>query len=270
VPDTPNLSSALGETVTQGRQFLAQVESLAGAISTQLEEQERAAKQSAGERQALKDEVERLRGQVDALNGTLTELRQTVHRIGQERDQVAADRDQARQAKEAAEREVAAAAADLTRHREQLAMVSKDRDALQADQIQWGLDREQLLGEQGRLRERVSSLEADLATQRTELEALQARHDELTEQANKAASDWATRRQALAAEIAAQNEEMEQVRRLMLESQERERRVGTAAQASPPVATASSEQSHTINSRLNTLVGFSSVLLDERSHALTA
>ena len=42
MPDSPNLSSALGETVTQGRQFLARVESLAGAISTELEGHERA------------------------------------------------------------------------------------------------------------------------------------------------------------------------------------------------------------------------------------
>jgi len=281
VPDSPNLSSALGETVTQGRQFLARVESLAGAISTELEGHERASREWASERQALKDEVERLRGQVDALNGTLAELRQAVHRVGQERDQVTADRDQARQAKDAAERELAesreaakqelaTAAADLTRSREQLALVTRDRDALQTDQIQWGLDREQLLAEQGRLRERASSLEADMATERTGHQALQARHAELTEQSNKLAGDWAGRRQALAAEIAAQNEEMEQVRKSLLESQERERRVVSTGPANLPTAAATSEQSHLINSRLNTLVGFSSVLLDERAHALTS
>jgi len=281
VPDSPNLSSALGETVTQGRQFLARVESLAGAISTELEGHERASREWASERQALKDEVERLRGQVDALNGTLAELRQAVHRVGQERDQVTADRDQARQAKDAAERELAesreaaqqelaAAAADQTRSREQLALVTRDRDALQTDQIQWGLDREQLLAEQGRLRERVSSLEADMATERTGHQALQVRHAELTEQSNKLAGDWAGRRQALAAEIAAQNEEMEQVRKSLLESQERERRVVSTGPANLPTAAATSEQSHLINSRLNTLVGFSSVLLDERAHALTS
>ena len=104
MPDSPNLSSALGETVSQGRQFVARVESLAGAISAQLEEHERAGHAWASERQTLKDEVERLKGQVDALNGTLAELRQAVHRVGQERDQVTADREQARQGKEAAER----------------------------------------------------------------------------------------------------------------------------------------------------------------------
>ena len=281
MPDSPNLSSALGETVTQGRQFLARVESLAGAISTELEGHERASREWASERQALKDEVERLRGQVDALNGTLAELRQAVHRVGQERDQVTSDRDQARQAKDAAERELAesreaakqelaTAAADLTRSREQLALVTRDRDALQTDQIQWGLDREQLLAEQGRLRERVSSLEADMATERTGHQALQARHAELTEQSNKLAGDWAGRRQALAAEIAAQNEEMEQVRKSLLESQERERRFVSTGPANLPTAAATSEQSHLINSRLNTLVGFSSVLLDERAHALTS
>ena len=189
-----------------------------------------------------------------------------MHRVGQERDQVTADRDQARQAKDAAERELAesreaakqelaTAAADLTRSREQLALVTRDRDALQTDQIQWGLDREQLLAEQGRLRERVSSLEADMATERTGHQALQARHAELTEQSNKLAGDWAGRRQALAAEIAAQNEEMEQVR---------------SRGISIDKLVITSEQSHLINSRLNTLVGFSSVLLDERAHALTS
>jgi len=36
VPDSPNPSSALGEAVEQGRQFLARVESLAGAVSAEL------------------------------------------------------------------------------------------------------------------------------------------------------------------------------------------------------------------------------------------
>jgi CheY-like chemotaxis protein len=59
---------------------------------------------------------------------------------------------------------------------------------------------------------------------------------------------------------------------LLQETQERERRVVGLPQ--PPTASASSaapsaEQSHQINSRLNALVGFSSVLLDERAHPLT-
>src|SRR5207245_9822709 len=161
-------------------------------------------------------------------------------------------------------------ASDQTGSRGRLALVTRDRDALQTDQIHWGLDREQLLAEQGRLRERVSSLEADMATERTGHQALQARHAELTEQSNKLASDWAGRRQALAAELAAQNEEMEQVRKSLLESQERERRFVSTGPANLPTRAATTEQSHLINSRLNTLVGFSSVLLDERAHALTS
>src|SRR5207302_1823957 len=189
VPDSPNLSSALGETVSQGRQFVARVASLAGAISAQLEEHERAGHAWAGERQTLQDEDERRKGQVDALNGTLAALRPPVHRLGPER----------------------------AAH-----------------------------------------------------QALQARHAELTEQSNKLAGDWATRRQALAAEIAAQNEEMEQIRKAMLDTQDRDRRVVSTPPVSLPVAAPNTEQSHLINSRLNTLVGFSSVLLDERAHALTA
>jgi CheY-like chemotaxis protein len=101
-------------------------------------------------------------------------------------------------------------------------------------------------------------------------QALQGRMAALTEQSNKLATDWVARRQALAAEIAAQNEEMEQVRKTLQESQERERH-GPATAPTTTTATPSLtiEQSHQINSRLNALVGFSSVLLDERAHVLT-
>ena len=280
--DSPNLSSALGEAVVEGRQFLGRVESMADAISAELASHEQAGKQWAAERQALKGEAERLRGQLETINATLNDLRQAVHRVEQERDQVAADRDQARQAREAAERELGGARdsleavekeagrrqAELARLGEQLAGVTKDRDTLQTDQIQWGLDREQLLAEQGRLNERLGELDGALAAERTEYQALQGRHTALTEQSNKLAADWATRRQALTAEIQAQNEEMDQVRKAFQESQDREHRgVGTGQVI--PSATPTTEQSHLINSRLNALVGFSSVLIDERAHALT-
>jgi CheY-like chemotaxis protein len=302
VPDSPNLSSALGETVDQGRQFVARVESLAATISAEVAGHEQAEKEWAAGREALDTEVQRLGTQLEALNGTVAELRQTIHRLEQERDQVAADRDRARQAKETAEHELSSAreaaerglaevrgklegaeressrlqaelattTADVTRFREQLAIVTTDRDALQTDQIQWGLDREKLLAEQTQLKERLSALAADLATERSQRQELEARHVQVTEQLNKAAADWAVRRQALAAEIAAQSEEMEQVRKELQQSREREQRVVNAAQVTVPSAAANGEQTHMINSRLNTLVGFSSILLDERSHALTA
>ena len=268
MPDTPNLSSALGEAVSQGREFLARVESVAGAVSAELAAHEQASRQWVGERQALKDEDRRLRDQLESVNATLAELRQAIHRVEEERDQIARDRDQARQGREAAERELTTTTAEVARLREQLGMVTKDRDILQADQIQWGLDREQLLTSEVRLKERVSTLDADLANERAEHQALQARHAELTEQSNKLAADWVARRQALAAEIAAQNEEMEQVRKTIVENQERERRPVLSQPSSQPVVT-TGEQNHQINSRLNALVGFSSVLLDERSHPLT-
>ena len=290
MPDSPNLSSAFGETVNHGRQFLARVESLAESLSAELASHEEASRRWAGERQAINAEAEKLRAQVMALNATLADLRKTVHLVEQERDQVAADRDQARQAREVAERdlggtrerlaaaeqeatrrqaELAGVTADLARLRDQLGVVTKDRDALQADQIQWGLDREQLLGEQARMKERLADVDRDLAGQRAEYQALVQRHAELTEQSNKLAADWGARRQALAAEIHAQGEEMEQVRKLLQESQERERRVVGLPQATSVAGAASPEQSHLINSRLNALVGFSSVLLDERAHPLS-
>jgi CheY-like chemotaxis protein len=276
VPDSPNLSSALGETVDHGRQFLARVESLAETLSAELASHEEAGRRWAGERQAIHAEAEKLRAEVESLNATLADLRKTVHRVEQERDQVAADRDQARQAREFAEQEagrrqaeMAASAADLARLREQMAVVAKDRDTLQADQIQWGLDREQLLAEQTRVTDRLAELDRDLAAQRAEHQALLARHAELTEQSNKLAADWVTRRHALAAEIHAQNEEMDQVRTLLQESQERERHVIGLPQAAAGAGAPSAEQTHLINSRLNALVGFSSVLLDERTHQLS-
>jgi CheY-like chemotaxis protein len=292
VPDSPNLSSALGEAVDQGRQFLARVESLSAAVSAELAQREQLARQWAAERQAITEEARQQQQQVASLNASLSGLRETVRRVEQERDQVAADRDQVRQAREALDRELAgvrekleAAAREATRlqselasnsaevgrMREQLAMVTRDRDALQADQIQWGLDREQLLADQAKLKERVSAIETDLANEQTERQALQARNQELTEQSNKLASDWTARRQALAAEIAAQNEEMEQVRKALQASQERERRVGPAPAVSHATApTPSADLVHQINSRLNTLVGFSSVLLDERANPVSA
>jgi CheY-like chemotaxis protein len=272
VPDSPNLSSALGETVNHGRQFLARVESLAETLSAELASHQEASRRWASEREAINAEAEKLRAQVESLNATLADVRKTVHRVEQERDQVTADRDQARQAREAAQAELAGVTADLARLREQLSVVTKDRDALQADQIQWGLDREQLLAEQTRAKERLAEVDRDLAGQRAEYQALVGRHAELTEQSNKLASDWGARRHALAAEIHAQNEEMEQVRKLLQETQERERRVVALPQSSTASASSgapSADQSHLINSRLNALVGFSSVLLDERAHPLT-
>jgi CheY-like chemotaxis protein/predicted nucleic acid-binding Zn-ribbon protein len=292
VPDSPNLSSALGETVDHGRQFLARVESLAESLSAELASHEETARRWAGERQAINAEAEKLRAQVESLNATLTDVRKTVHRVEQERDQVTTDRDQARQAVGAAERELggvrdrltaseqeatrrqaelAGVTADLTRLREQLGVVTKDRDTLQADQIQWGLDREQLMAEQTRVKERLADVDQELISQRAEYQSLVERHAELTEQSNKLATDWVTRRTALAAEIHAQNEEMEQVRKLLQDSQERERRVVGLPLASSSAVTGapSAEQSHLINSRLNALVGFSSVLLDERAHPLS-
>src|SRR5207247_3201324 len=100
---------------------------------------------------------------------------------------------------------------------------TRDRDALQTDQIQWGLDRERMLGEVKQLGEHAAGLERDLSGEREQHLALQARHADLTEQANKLASDWVSRRQALTAEIQAQNEEMQQVRRALEEARSMER-----------------------------------------------
>ena len=260
MPDSPNLSSALGDAVTDGRQFLARLESMTEALGSELARHEETI---AAERKRLAQ----LERELDA-------ARQERDQAAADRDAAAADRDRARQAVEASQRQatglqaqLVSGTAELTRLREQLEMVTHDRDALQTDQIQWGLDRERMLGEVNQLGEHAAGLERDLGGEREQHLALQARHAELTEQANKLASDWVSRRQALTAEIQAQNEEMQQVRKSLEEARSQERHSPTGPLTA--AASVSPEQSHLINSRLNSLIGFSSVLLDERAHALT-
>ena len=260
MPDSPNLSSALGDAVTDGRQFLARLESMTEALGSELARHEETI---AAERKRLAQ----LERELDA-------ARQERDQAAADRDAAAADRDRARQAVEASQRQatglqaqLVSGAAELTRLREQLEMVTRDRDALQTDQIQWGLDRERMLGEVNQLGEHAAGLERDLGGEREQHLALQARHAELTEQANRLASDWVSRRQALTAEIQAQNEEMQQVRKSLEEARSQERHSPTGPLTA--AASVSPEQSHLINSRLNSLIGFSSVLLDERTHALT-
>jgi CheY-like chemotaxis protein len=257
------------------------------ALGSELARHEEAAREWSAERQAIKDEEDRLRATLRTVNETIAaerkhlgQLERELDGARQERDQAsadrdaaAADRDRARQAVEAAQREasglqaqLASGTAEVVRVREQLELVTRDRDALQTDQIQWGLDRERMLGEVNQLKEHGAGLERDLNAEREQHLALQARHSELTEQANRLASDWVSRRQALTAEIQAQNEEMQQVRKA-LEDARTEERHGIAGGATVP--SISPEQSHLINSRLNSLIGFSSVLLDERTHPLT-
>jgi len=260
VPDSPNLSSALGDAVTEGRGFLARLESMTQALGSELARHEETI---AAERKRLAQ----LERELDA-------ARQERDQASADRDAAAADRDRARQAVEGAQREasglqaqLASGAAELTRLRDQLELVTRDRDGLQTDQIQWGLDRERMVAEVNQLKEHATGLERDLGSEREQHLQLQARHAELTEQANKLASDWVSRRQALTAEIQAQNEEMQQVRKALEDAKSLERH--SSAGPLSAAASVSPEQSHLINSRLNSLIGFSSVLLDERTHALT-
>ena len=234
MPDPANLSSALGDAVTEGRQFLARLESMSQTLGSQLARHEEAAREWSAERQAIKDEEDRLRATLRTINETiaaerkrLAQLERELDAARQERDQATADRD--------------AAAADRDRARDQLELVTRDRDALQTDQIQWGLDHERMLGEVNQLTERATGLERDLGSEREQHLALQARHAELTEQANRLASDWVSRRQALTAEIQAQNEEMQQVRKALEEARAQERHI--AAGPLTPVASMSPEQS---------------------------
>ena len=288
MPDSPDLFSSLGDAVDQGRQFLARLESMTEALGAELTRHEEAARKWSAERQATKDAEDRLRATLRTVNETvvtertrLAQLERELDTVRQQRDQAtadrdaaAADRDRARQAVESAEREtsglqaqLAAGAAELTRLRDQLEMVTRDRDALEADQIQLGLDRERVLGEINQLKEHGTGLERDLNSEREQHVALQGRHAELTEQADRLASDWVSRRQALTAEIQAQNEEMQQGRKALEEARAALELHGAAPVAASP--SMSPEQSHVINTRLNALIGFSSVLLDERTHPLT-
>ena len=101
---------------------------------------------------------------------------------------------------------------------------------------------------------------------------LGVRHAELTEQSSKLAGDWATRRQALSAEIHAQNQEMEQARAEIARLRDRERQMLAQleeARSQQPTALGP-DQGHTLNSLLNTIIGFSTVLLDDPSNVVTA
>ncbi|MDQ6713242.1 MAG: response regulator [Candidatus Dormibacteraeota bacterium] len=290
MPGSADLSSSLADAVTQGRQFLARLESMTEALGSELARHEDAAREWSAERQAIQDQEDRLRATLRTLDETIAEERKRVAQLEREldatrqerdeaiadRDAAGADRDRARQAVEAGEREatglraqLATGAADLARLRDQLEMVTRDRDALQSDQIQWGLDRERMLSEINQLKDRSAAQELELNSEREQHLALQGRHAELTEQANKLASDWVSRRQALTAEIQAQNEEMQQVRKALDEARAQGPPGGEPGKETSPSAGLSPEQSHLINSRLNALIGFSSVLLDERTHTLT-
>jgi CheY-like chemotaxis protein len=237
-------------------------------LGTELARHEEAAREWSAERQAIKDEEDRLRATLRTINDAIAaerkrmaQLERELDAARQERDQASVDRDAA-----AADRDRARLAVEASQ--QQLELVTRDRDALQTDQIEWGLDRERMLGEVNQLKEQAAGLERDLNGEREQHLALQARHVELTEQANKLASDWVSRRQALTAEIHAQNEEMQQVRKALDEARGHDRH-GVGGPVSSPNANLSPEQSHLINSRLNSLIGFSSVLLDERTHPLT-
>src|SRR5439155_571234 len=158
------------------------------------------------------------RGRLAKLEEELEAVRREREQATADRDLAATDRDRARQAVEVAEREVAGvreklqaaeqvasglhaqlatSAADTARLRDQLGMVTRDRDTLQTDQIQWGLDRERLLAELNELKESGAALARGLAAEREQHQALQGRHAELSAQSNKLASDWGARRQAL-------------------------------------------------------------------------
>ena len=242
MPDPAILSSALDETITQGREFMKRMQSLADAFASELA----------------------------SANESIIALRSEVEQAGGERERLAKMREEDSRNFKAKLAEAEAAVAEqanrVGRIETELATVTQDRDALQADQLQWGVERERLLGELNQAKAKLVEIKNQMGAERDELAALRSRHAELTEQSSKLAADWASRRQALAAEIAAQNAEMDQVRRALQESQERESQQGSGSGA-PGATGVGVEHSHEINSRLNALVGFSSLLLDERNHA---
>src|SRR2546427_9460457 len=102
VPDSANLSSALGDAVTEGRQFLARLESMTEAVGSEGAGHEEATREWSAERQAVKDEEDRLRATLRTVNETiaaerkrLSQLEREMDAARQERDQATADRDAA-------------------------------------------------------------------------------------------------------------------------------------------------------------------------------
>ena len=171
--------------------------------------------------------------------------------------------------------------------REQLAQKLTAAESRQAEiQQEWQRSRAEMAEEKASLENQLADALAQTGEARTRLEKLAenekvlreehlklgVRHAELTEQSSKLQTDWATRRQALSSEIHAQNQEMEQARAEIARARDRERQLLAQmeeARAQQPAALGA-EQAHTLNSLLNTIIGFSTVLVDDGANAVTA
>ncbi len=266
-----------------------------------------AAGQAAGERDQLRRLHEESQRELTGVRERQTAAIEDVKRLqGQVHDSARLIEQQ-----EVERRELAAGhQSELATMREQLGVVTKRRDDLQAEQAQWGLERDHLqkklaaaesrqvelqqewqrsqalmadekaaletqlaeaLAHVGDARTRLEKLAEVERVLREEHEKLGTRHTELTDQSSKLAADWATRRQALSAEIQAQNQEMEQARSEMARARDRERQLLAHLEEVRSQSTSlGPEQGHTLNSLLNTIIGFSSVLHDDPSNAVTA
>src|SRR3989475_11483807 len=138
VPDSANLSSALGDAVTEGRQFLARLESMTQALGSELARHEEAAREWSAERQAVKDEEDRLRATLRTVNETiaaerkrLSQLEREMDAARQERHQATADRDAAAAGRDPSPAPLPSGAAGLARPRHPLERAPRDRGPLQ-------------------------------------------------------------------------------------------------------------------------------------------
>ncbi len=213
-------------------------------------------------------EVER-RDLVAGHQSDLAGLREQLATMSKQRDELQAqqgqwrsERDQLLQKLAAAESRQAEVQQEWQRSRAEMADEKAALETQLAD----------ALAQMSDVRDRLEKLADTEKALREEHLRLGVRHAELTEQSGKLATDWATRRQALSAEIHAQNQEMEQARAEIARGRDRERQLlGQLEEARAHQPTAlGPEQGHTLNSLLNTIIGFSTVLIDDASGVVSA
>ncbi len=239
------------------------------------------------ELQALTEAAKHRSDDVDALKARHEAERQAWQT---EREELVKDAELAQARKVEAEQEGNALRQQLAKERAALeARASELEETLRRREGEFEGERERGRAELAEARQRISGLEQAEAAAHQEHEKLRRVHAELVDQANKLALEWNTRRPALMADVQRLTRELEQARAALGVSQERERERDTKLQqleqlrqrertafdqelrnaresAAYPLT---HQQSHDLNSRLNAVMGFAEILMDERTNQIT-
>ncbi|MEO6796402.1 MAG: response regulator [Candidatus Dormibacter sp.] len=176
---------------------------------------------------------------------------------------------------------------EMSRLQDEVRATATERDGLQADQLTWAADREALMKAARDQATRAVELAALAEKARTEA---QAKYASLVERAQAAAEEWSTRRQALTDDTQRLAQELAEANRTSRAAEEAHRRlqaerhaleeahrheISTLEDTLRAARDATSrpltpDQGHRINTRLNAIVGFASILLDSKANAIAA